>query len=207
VAHAVDSVLLGRNRNAFCVVRPPGHHAGHRGLLAGAKSCGFCIFNNVAAGALHALEGQFCERVAIIDIDVHHGNGTEDIVRHYNRPDRLFFFSSHLYDREEAFEFFPGSGAVDDTAHNIINVPIQPMWGKGSKGSLTTRSKGPGPSPDVSGSGAPAFSAPVPAPTSGREAFRQAISLRLLPALRAFNPSLILMSTGSTEYSYWLSYW
>lgn len=73
VAHAVDSVLLGRNRNAFCVVRPPGHHAGHRGLLDGAKSCGFCIFNNVAAGALHALEGQFCERVAIIDIDVHHG--------------------------------------------------------------------------------------------------------------------------------------
>ena len=73
MAHAVDSVLLGRNRNAFCVVRPPGHHAGHRGLLDGAKSCGFCIFNNVAAGALHALEGQFCERVAIIDIDVHHG--------------------------------------------------------------------------------------------------------------------------------------
>lgn len=54
-------------------MRPPGHHAGHRGLLDGAKSCGFCIFNNVAAGALHALEGQFCERVAIIDIDVHHG--------------------------------------------------------------------------------------------------------------------------------------
>jgi hypothetical protein len=73
VAHAVDMVLLGRNRNAFCVVRPPGHHVGYRGLLDGAKSCGFCIFNNVAAGALHALEAHNCERVAIIDIDIHHG--------------------------------------------------------------------------------------------------------------------------------------
>lgn len=73
VAHAVDRVLLGRNRNAFCVVRPPGHHAGYRGLLDGAKSCGFCIFNSVAAGAVHALEGHGCERVAIIDLDIHHG--------------------------------------------------------------------------------------------------------------------------------------
>lgn len=73
VAHAVDRVLLGRNRNAFCVVRPPGHHAGYQGLLDGAKSCGFCIFNSVAAGALHALEAHQCDRVAIIDIDVHHG--------------------------------------------------------------------------------------------------------------------------------------
>lgn len=73
VAHAVDRVLLNRNRNAFCVVRPPGHHAGYNGLLDGAKSCGFCIFNSVAAGALHALESHNCERVAIIDIDVHHG--------------------------------------------------------------------------------------------------------------------------------------
>jgi len=74
VAHAVDRVLLGRNRNAFCVVRPPGHHAGYRGLLDGAKSCGFCIFNSVAAGAVHALEGHNnCERVAVIDLDIHHG--------------------------------------------------------------------------------------------------------------------------------------
>jgi acetoin utilization deacetylase AcuC-like enzyme len=73
VAHAVDHVLLGRNRNAFCVVRPPGHHSGHEGLLSNARSCGFCIFNNVAVGALHALEDHKCERVAIIDLDVHHG--------------------------------------------------------------------------------------------------------------------------------------
>lgn len=73
VAFAVDRVMLGRNRNAFCAVRPPGHHAGYRGLLDGANSCGFCIFNNVAAGALHALVAHQCERVAIIDLDVHHG--------------------------------------------------------------------------------------------------------------------------------------
>jgi len=128
VAHAVDRVMLGRNRNAFCVVRPPGHHAGYDGLLQGAKSCGFCIFNSVAAGALHALENHNCERVAIIDLDIHHGNGTEDIVRRYTNPSRLFFFSVHLYDKEESYEFFPGSGTDDDVVHNIINVPITPMW-------------------------------------------------------------------------------
>jgi acetoin utilization deacetylase AcuC-like enzyme len=82
VKHAVDRVLLGRNRNAFCVVRPPGHHAGIGGLLEGAESCGFCIFNNVAAGALYALSEHHsprCQKVAIIDIDVHHGNGTEEV--------------------------------------------------------------------------------------------------------------------------------
>lgn len=110
VAHAVDRVMLGRNRNAFCCVRPPGHHAGYDGLLTGAKSCGFCIFNSVAAGALHALDNHTCERVAIIDLDVHHGNGTEDIVRRYPQPHRLFFFSLHLYDKDQTYEFFPGVG-------------------------------------------------------------------------------------------------
>ena len=64
-------------------------------------------------------------------------------MRHYNRPDRLFFFSSHLYDKEGSFEFFPGSGAGDDTACNIINVPIQPMWTTktGSTPGTTTRSR------------------------------------------------------------------
>jgi acetoin utilization deacetylase AcuC-like enzyme len=116
VAHAVDHVLLGRNRNAFCVVRPPGHHVGHDGLLDGAKSCGFCIFNSVAAGAFHALEAHNCERVAVIDLDIHHGNGTEDIIRRNSKPSRLFFFSLHLYDHDEdsGYEFFPGTGVSDD---------------------------------------------------------------------------------------------
>ncbi|GMH71470.1 hypothetical protein TrRE_jg6928, partial [Triparma retinervis] len=133
VRHAVDRVLLGRNRNAFCVVRPPGHHAGVSGLLEGAESCGFCIFNNVAAGALHALSEHHknrCGRVAIIDIDVHHGNGTEEIVKNYTEPERLFFFSTHLYDEDEKndYKFYPGSGDVDDESHNIVNVPLAPQW-------------------------------------------------------------------------------
>jgi SHAQKYF class myb-like DNA-binding protein len=183
VAHAVDRVLLGRNRNAFCVVRPPGHHAGYRGLLDGAKSCGFCIFNNVAAGAFHALETHNCERVAIIDIDVHHGNGTEDIVRRYPNPSRIFFFSLHLYEKGEEpteYEFFPGSGGEDDTTHNIINVPLMPMWHETVK----------------SGTRATAKSSVQQPPRTGRDAYKQAISQRLIPALRAFSPDLILLSTG-----------
>lgn len=116
VAHAVDLVLLGRNRNVFCAVRPPGHHSGYRGLLNGGDSCGFCIFNNVAAGAMHALEEHKCERVAILDLDIHHGNGTEDIVKLYPHPSRLFFFSVHLYDHDPSvgYHFYPGTGERND---------------------------------------------------------------------------------------------
>ena len=83
----------------MCIVRPPGHHAGVNGLLDGGESCGFCIFNNVAAGALHAISDErlLCERCAIVDIDVHHGNGTEEIVKKCHDPGKLFFFSIHLY--------------------------------------------------------------------------------------------------------------
>lgn len=134
-----SSVLVGRNRNAFCVVRPPGHHAGIQGLLAGGESCGFCIFNNVAAGAMHALsdERALCKRVAVVDLDVHHGNGTEEIVRKNHDPARLLFFSIHLYDNDKkrnkqspayAYKFYPGTGEEDEIPYNIINVPITPLW-------------------------------------------------------------------------------
>jgi acetoin utilization deacetylase AcuC-like enzyme len=113
VCHAIDEVLRGACRNAFCLVRPPGHHAGVNGLLKdfpSSQSCGFCIFNSVAIGALHALDrwpGR-ARRVAIVDIDVHHGNGTEEIIRrwadaHKGGDDKgLFFFSIHLFDMEQA---------------------------------------------------------------------------------------------------------
>lgn len=73
--HAVDRVLDGQSRNAFCLIRPPGHNAGHHGLLDPAGCCGFSIFNNVAVGAIHALKehSDICQRVAIIDLDMHHG--------------------------------------------------------------------------------------------------------------------------------------
>lgn len=75
VVHAVDRVLTQQNRNAFCLVRPPGHNAGYNGLLDAAGNSGFSVFNNVAVGAVHALEEhpELCQRVAIIDLDIHHG--------------------------------------------------------------------------------------------------------------------------------------
>ncbi|HQR51272.1 MAG TPA: histone deacetylase family protein, partial [Methylophilaceae bacterium] len=75
VVLAVDLVMSGEAQNAFCCVRPPGHHAGH------ASAAGFCIFNNVAVGVAHAMAKHGIERAAIIDFDVHHGDGTEDIFR------------------------------------------------------------------------------------------------------------------------------
>ncbi len=237
VAHAVDRVLLGRNRNAFCCVRPPGHHAGYSGLLTSARSCGFCIFNSIAGAAFHALEQHKCDRVAIVDLDVHHGNGTEDIVRRYPHPHRLLFFSLHIYDKgdeqepvEKDYEFFPGSGAAGESAHNIINVPIQPLWRdsaptlqKAQLNQSSTKSSSSGSSSqsnlsvlidkdkdkdkeggeEEGGRGAAGGDSSskkgnlhARGPLSGKEAYRKAVQDRLLPALRAFNPSLILMSTG-----------
>jgi len=234
VQHAVDCVLVGRCRNAFCVVRPPGHHAGVNGLLDGGESCGFCIFNSVAAGALHAISDErlLCERCAIVDIDAHHGNGTEEIIRKYHDPSKLFFFSIHLYDNDEKkrkresksfqYKFYPGTGDEDDIALNIINVPITPLWKEKyanpavSHSTRTrTRTKRYSDDGDSSENGTPKASdaetetstkgsssvpsTPPPAGSnlnSGRHAYRKAIQNRLLPALRAFNPDLILISTG-----------
>jgi acetoin utilization deacetylase AcuC-like enzyme len=230
------SVLLGRNRNAFCAVRPPGHHAGVNGLLEGGESCGFCIFNNVAAGALHAISDDklLCERCAIVDIDVHHGNGTEEIVRKCSDPSKLFFFSIHLYDNDKtdkkrsssqfAYKFYPGTGSKDDLAMNIINVPIMPLWKDFSSASApakthntrkkvrsaqeTTDDSSEPSTPRISSrasdvasdTGSSNANAPSPRHASaappGRMAYRQAIQNRLLPALRAFNPDLILISAG-----------
>ena len=220
---------MGRNRNAFCVVRPPGHHAGVNGLLDGGESCGFCIFNNVAAGALYAItdERDLCSRVAIVDIDVHHGNGTEEIVRKFSDPSKLFFFSIHLYDNDNRkrsanqfhYKFYPGTGSEDDLAMNIMNVPIVPMWrdqnppaapvvrthntrhkAKVANDSQDESSvgtpKGSAKNSDVEAGSGSATPQTGGGASSGRVAYRQAIQDRLLPALRAFNPDLILISAG-----------
>lgn len=109
----VDAVLAGEARNVFCATRPCGHHA------EPARAMGFCIFNQVAIAALHALEVHGLQRVAVIDFDVHHGNGTQ--AAFYHRP-ALFFGSSHQS------PLYPGTGAADERGDggNIVNVPLPP---------------------------------------------------------------------------------
>ncbi len=100
VLNAVDAVLLGRARNAFCAVRPPGHHA------APGRGMGFCMFNNVALAARYARHKHRLARVLIADWDVHHGNGTQDAF--YSDPS-VFFFSTHQW------PLYPGTGRADET--------------------------------------------------------------------------------------------
>lgn len=139
---AVDKVIAGKVQNAFCAVRPPGHHAGR------ADTGGFCIFNNAALAALHALEEHGLQRVAVIDFDVHHGNGTEDIFR--DDP-RAMLCSTFQH------PFYPYSGA-DTVSDHIVNVPL-------------------------------------PAGTTGKS-YREAFETRVLPALEAHRPEMIIFSAG-----------
>lgn len=114
VSDAVDQVITGEERRAFCLLRPPGHHAcRNRGM-------GFCLFNHVALGAQRAIEQYSLDRVLIVDWDVHHGNGTQEI---FWEDEHVGFFSIHRY------PFYPGTGAADETGIGAalgtkLNVPI-----------------------------------------------------------------------------------
>ncbi len=145
VVRAIDMVVSGEARNAFCAVRPPGHHA--EALTA----MGFCLLGNAVIGARHALDAHGLARVAIVDFDVHHGNGTQDLV--WDEP-RILFASTHQ------MPLYPGTGAAEERgAHNqIVNVPLSPGAG-------------------------------------GAE-FRTAMTGRVLPAVEAHAPELILISAG-----------
>jgi acetoin utilization deacetylase AcuC-like enzyme len=141
---AVDAVATGKARNAFCAVRPPGHHAEPD------QAMGFCLFNSVAVAARHAQAAHNLARVAIVDFDVHHGNGTQAVAE---KDASLFFASSHQY------PLYPGTGASHETGvGNIVNVPLP----GGSDGAL----------------------------------FRKAWETKILPALDAFAPDLLLVSAG-----------
>lgn len=144
IVTAVDQVVARDVTNAFCAARPPGHHAEAN------RAMGFCFFNNAAIGALHARKNLGLERVAIVDFDVHHGNGTQDI---FQRDKDMFYGSTHQ------MPLFPGTGALGETGvGNIFNAPLY--------------------------AGA------------GSEAFREAMDIRILPALEAFRPDLIIVSAG-----------
>ena len=112
---ATDAVISGQLENAFCAVRPPGHHACRE------RAMGFCFLNNVAIAARHALDVRGLERVAIVDFDVHHGNGTEDIIANDERVLMVSIFQDHLY---------PFSGGVP-LGTNMINVPV-PAYTRGA---------------------------------------------------------------------------
>lgn len=105
---ATDMVMDGRVDNAFCNVRPPGHHAER------ARAMGFCLFNNVAVAAAHALDGHGLRRVAIVDFDVHHGNGTEDIFR---EDPRVLMVSTFQH------PFYPYSG-IEGRSERMVNIPL-----------------------------------------------------------------------------------
>lgn len=110
VVKAVDLVMAGDAQNAFAAVRPPGHHAERETAM------GFCFFGNVATAAKHALEFHGLKRVAIVDFDVHHGNGTQDLVE---EDARILFVSSHQ------MPLWPGTGAAHETGvGNVVNVPL-----------------------------------------------------------------------------------
>lgn len=112
---AVDAVLAGDTTRAFCAVRPPGHHATRT------QAMGFCLFNNAAIAATHALEVHGLHRVAIADFDVHHGNGSEDI---FLRNPRVLYASSHQ------MPLYPGTGAANEHGcGNIFNAPLAPGAG------------------------------------------------------------------------------
>jgi len=111
VTAAVDAVAAGETKNAFCAVRPPGHHA------EPATAMGFCLFNNAAVGAMHARAAHGLRRVAIVDFDVHHGNGSQAVAEH---DADLFYASTHQW------PLYPGTGSAKETGlGNIVNRPMR----------------------------------------------------------------------------------
>ena len=136
VVSAVDAVIGGRTRNAFCAVRPPGHHASQQ------RGMGFCVFNNIAIGARYARKRHGVERILIADWDVHHGNGTQEA---FFSDGGVLFFDSHQH------PWYPGTGSPDETGEGkarglIVNNPFPAGAGRRRSSARSETSSCPPPS-------------------------------------------------------------
>jgi len=161
--HAVDAVLSGASRNAFCLIRPPGHHCGRCGFTEGVTSLGFCLVNNVCIAIAYARLAWGIDRVAVVDFDAHFGNGTASILE---GDDSSFYASVHLEN------IFPATADCDATCtENFVSIPIQ---AEGLSGEVA----------DEEGQ------------LEGRAGFRRAMASVILPALRRFDPEIVLLSAG-----------
>jgi len=118
VTKAVEVIAAGTYRNAFCCVRPPGHHCGFKGHTTGATTQGYCIFNNIAIGAIYAHTKFNFNRIAVVDIDVHHGNGTEEIL---GGKEHYLFISLHVG------SIYPHTGEDNrERSSNVLNISLEP---------------------------------------------------------------------------------
>ena len=234
---AIDLVATNRAQNVFVACRPPGHHAGPRGAVACFRhfwrspdmcSCGFCLLNTAAVAGAYARyrygrpravpeQSKVLRKVAIIDFDVHHGNGTEEIVkslkphkvqkplpdswpaefREVHKPwldesdgDEVFFGSVHLWDSKGAF--YPGGGGPQESSETIVNVPLSAI----------------GPKPgDVRARQALTASQRAKLCDEAGANLRRDVSAQLLPALQRFDADLVIFSAGFDGYEADLYHW
>uniref|UniRef100_A0A7S2DAK1 Histone deacetylase domain-containing protein n=1 Tax=Octactis speculum TaxID=3111310 RepID=A0A7S2DAK1_9STRA len=230
VCAAVDRVCGGASRNAFCAVRPPGHHAGSRGVVEGGVekhgSMGFCLLNNVAIGAAYALNlwrARGIKKVAIVDFDVHHGNGTEEIVRglvpsteefklqtpdlsdlvvkreHYRPwlgqedPDNVLFVSTHGYGKKQ--DIIPPAWFYPSSGCTMTCC-VDPPPDTKLETSTSDDADAPPPDPPMVLNLGFGLMSPEAVPGASRLEWRNGYRRTILPRLVEFNPDLIMVSAG-----------
>ena len=185
VSRAVDRIVLSKsNANAFCLVRPPGHHAGYVGARAKCGQNGFCFLNNVVLGITHARLAWGLQRVAVIDIDVHYGNGTAELLR---SDDQAFFASVHL----KHDDFFPSDACIgpDIISPLEVSIGLKPLGYRKNTDNVAGLD-GADPTKTLK---AATKSVPV---YCGSKGFRAALDQHVLPACRKFDPDIIFISAG-----------
>jgi acetoin utilization deacetylase AcuC-like enzyme len=184
VAEGVSRVLDGRTQHAFGIVRPPGHHAEH------ARAMGFCLFNNIGIGIVAARESKV-RRIAVLDFDVHHGNGTQ---HSFEKDPEVFYASTHQY------PFYPGTGSAGEAGvdGNVINVPL--AQGSGDKAFLGAWEKKIGPALG-------AFKPELLLVSAGFDAHREDPLAGLEVSTEGYRELAVLIKSWATVYSKGKSVW